>query len=408
MGLSARWATGRARCRMGDGMSLFRRCAVAFVSLALTLVPGRAGAAGAVDDSGKSVARDFGSKPPIPDAPEPTAGFDALRKPPIPVSFLAHDAGWIEFQYPPSARDRVAPLIAQSDDLRAELAEDLGQTPLDGIEVRVARGLEEMSTLAPQGSPPPPQAISASFAKLKLIVLSLGSVGATEPAELRSGFRRELARLALAEAVGGRTIPSWFAEGFVLHFSRDGEWTREWLLYRASVRHRLHATSELDAALDEGGAEGALAAAEAADFASFLLKPEKRARFSVAVERLRQGDMLESALASAYGSGLPLLERRWNDERTRLTTFMAVSAAIAVPALCLLSWGIVRALRRHRRRRGLVQPASKKAQRAAAASERARVHIVLSRREEQRLDPPIIAESEIPKVEHEGEWHTLH
>jgi hypothetical protein len=378
-------------------MSYIRRCAVALVALALTFASRRAGAGGS----------DFGSKPPIPDAPEPTAGFDTLRKPPIPVSFLAHDAGWIEFQYPPSARDRVAPLIAQSDDLRAELAEDLGQTPLDGIEVRVARGLEEMSTLAPQGSPLPPQAISASFAKLKLIVLSLGSAGATEPSELRAGFRRELARLALADAVGGRAIPSWFAEGFVLHFSRDGEWTREWMLYRASVRHRLHATSDLDAALAEGGTEAALAAAEAADFASFLLKPEKRARFSVAVERLRQGDELESALASAYGSGLPLLARHWTAERTRMTTLTTVSAAIGFPAFFLMSWGIVRALRRHRRRGGPVQPAGKKAQRAAAASERARVHIILSRRDE-RIDPPMIAESEIPKVEHEGEWHTLH
>ena len=51
---------------------------------------------------------------------------DALKKPPLP-SFLAHDdhKGWIEFWYPPSARDRVAPLVSQADDLRAEL----GLTP---------------------------------------------------------------------------------------------------------------------------------------------------------------------------------------------------------------------------------------------------------------------------------------
>ena len=90
-----------------------------------------------------------------------------------------------------------------------------------------------------------------------------------------------------------------------------------------------------------------------------------------------------------------------------MTTLTTVSAAIGFPAFFLMSWGIVRALRRHRRRGGPVQPAGKKAQRAAAASERARVHIILSRRDE-RLDPPMIAESEIPKVEHEGEWHTLH
>jgi hypothetical protein len=33
---------------------------------------------------------------------------------------------------------------------------------------------------------------------------------------------------------------------------------------------------------------------------------------------------------------------------------------------------------------------------------------VLSRREEPVETPMITPEAEIPKVEHEGEWHTLH
>src|SRR5262245_32040383 len=78
------------------------------------------------------------------DADETSGGFDRLRKPPIPVSFLSTDGGWIQFQYPPSARERVGPLIAEADDLRAELADILGQAPLDDIEVRIARGPEEM------------------------------------------------------------------------------------------------------------------------------------------------------------------------------------------------------------------------------------------------------------------------
>jgi hypothetical protein len=83
-----------------------------------------------------------------------------------------------------------------------------------------------------------------------------------------------------------------------------------------------------------------------------------------------------------------------------------VSSAIGLPGLFVVAWSIVRAVRRHRRRQ-LSPDAPKKAQRRAAAADRARVHIVLSRRDE-RVEPPVIAESEIPKVEHEGEWHTLH
>jgi hypothetical protein len=377
-------------------LRLFRPVGVALIVCALAVVSGVAQAAGGGD---------FGI--PKPAEAEPTSGFEALKKPPIPLSFLAHDGGWIDFQYPPSARDRVAPLIAQADDLRAELAEDLGQTPLDGIEIRVARGVEEMSTLAPQGAPPTLQVTSAAYPTLKLIVLSLGQAGAAEPVDLRDGFRRQLAVLALADAVSPRPVPTWFAEGFARHFSHEGEGSREWALYRASIRHGMHATAELDAVLEKGGPEAELGAAEASDFIGFLLKPERRARFATAIERVRQGDALDAALASSYGSGLATLERHWRAERTRWTTLMTVSLAIGVPALVLVGWASLRAVRRRRRQLLADAREGKAKERAGEAAERTRVHIVLSRRDE-RVEPPVIAEPEIPKVEHEGEWHTLH
>jgi hypothetical protein len=380
-------------------MSFFGRWAAALVASIVALGPATSLAAGGGTFGG--------TKPPATEVVE--SGFDAMKKPPLP-SFLAHDdhKGWIEFWYPPSARDRVAPLVSQADDLRAELAEDLAQTPVDGLEVRVARVLEEMGNLAPPGAPPPAQATSVAYPKLKLIVLSLGSVGSSEPVELRDGFRRELARIALAEAIGTQPIPTWFGEGFVQHFSRAGEWSRDWTLYKASFRKNLLTTAELDAALEKGGSEGELAGAEAADFVAFLLRPEKRAHFAVAVERLAQGDGLEGALASAYrGSGISVLEKRWLEDRKRWTTLVTLSLTIGLPAIFVAAWAALRALRRHRRRLAGIQLEGRKAERAGASSDKERVHIVLSRRDE-RLEPPVISEAEIPKVEHEGEWHTLH
>jgi hypothetical protein len=375
-------------------MAFVRWCARALVSLSLALLSTTAFAAGGGSFGVTTAA--------APDVPE--SGFDALRKPPIP-SFLSHDdhIGWIQFFYPPSARDRVAPLIAQADDLRAELAEDLGQTPIDGVEVRVARVLEELGTLAPQASPPSPQATSVAYPKLKLIVLSLGSVGSTEPVELHEGFRRELARLAFAEAIGAQSVPVWFSEGFVRHFSRDGEWGREWTLYRSSVGKRTLGVAELDDALTHGTTDAELATAEAADFVGFLLRPEKRAQFAAAIERVRQGDSFETAIASAYhGSDTGALESRWLADRRRWTTLTTVAFTLGAPLLFAVGWFGLRAIRRYRGR-----AAAPKKSKRAAAPEKARVHIVLSRRDD-RPETPIISEAEIPKVEHEGEWHTLH
>ena len=66
----------------------------------------------------------------------------------------------------------------------------------------------------------------------------------------------------------------------------------------------------------------------------------------------------------------------------------------------------VRAFRKRRALAGAKRAAKKEA-RSGASSERPRVHIVFSRRDE-RVETPVLPESEIPKVEHEGEWHTLH
>jgi hypothetical protein len=344
----------------------------------------------------------LGTAPPPPPDVE-TGSFGMPRKPPIPVSFLSHDGGWIQFQYPPSARDRVAGIVAQADELRAELTEALGQTPLEGVEVRVARGTEEMSTLAPSGAAPDPEQTSLVYPQLRLIVLSLG---AGDPVDLASGFRYELARLALGEAVGGRNLPRWFVEGFASRFGRDGEWAREWQLYRAALRRRTHSTAELDQAFEKGDAQKDVAAAEATDFLAFLLKPEKTAKFATAVERLRQGDEVGSALGAGYSSDISVLERDWRSQLGRRATLTTIMGAVGLPAFGLLGFVLVRTARR--RRMAALRAKARKPARAKGALEAPRVHIVLSRREE-RVEPPLHApEAEVPKVEHEGQWHTLH
>jgi hypothetical protein len=213
--------------------------------------------------------------------------------------------------------------------------------------------------------------------------------------------------MALTEAVSGRAVPAWFVEGFALHFSREAEWTRGWSLYRAAVRRGTHDTSTLDHFLEKGGSEATLALAEGADFLGFLLKPEKHAKFAAAVERLRQGDELDAALASGYGSARSAIEREWLAELGRRTTVTSVLLGVGFPGILLAGYAVVRALRRRRLRLAGTKRADRKALRAATSSDRARVHIVFSRRDE-RPEPDVIAETEVPKVEHEGQWHTLH
>jgi hypothetical protein len=381
---------------MSDGMKLGWRSVVMIATMASVMGPATAQAVESAQGD---------SLPPLDGEIEgASGGFERLRKPPIPVSFLSSDGGWIQFQYPPSARERVGPLIAQADDLRAELADILGQAPLDGVEVRVARGWEEMTTLAPWATPPVPQSTGISYPKLRLMVLSLGATGA-EPSDLGVAFRRELARMALGTAVDGHVTPPWLSEGFAAHFSRDATWTRALRLYRLVVQRRPNTSVELDAMLaDPHEDQGPIAVAESADWVGFLLRAERRSRFGGLVGELRRGEGIEEAVRVSYGSKLAPLERRWASDLGRRATLATLYAFVGLAVALLFAGAVARLLRRRRAR--MNQP-STSAGGPAVSSDRERVHIVFSRRDE-RIEPPILPEAEIPKVEHEGEWHTLH
>jgi len=164
--------------------------------------------------------------------------------------------------------------------------------------------------------------------------------------------------------------------------------------------------SEHDSALETGGSRAALALDEGADIVTFLLRPEMHSKLGATVERLRQGDTFESALWSSYGLGGAAIEHQWRAELGRRTTLNSILAGIGFPLACLAAYAGVRAFRKRRALAGLKR-AAKKESRSGPSSDRQRVHIVFSRRDD-RVETPVLPESEIPNVEHEGELHTLH
>ena len=83
---------------------------------------------------------------------------------------------------------------------------------------------------------------------------------------------------------------------------------------------------------------------------------------------------------------------------------VGTTVAAAILAVVLLAFCAVRLARRRTVGRKME---SQGTARGAAASGQKRVHIVLSRREEG-AETPFVPEAKVPRVEHEGEWHTLH
>ena len=169
----------------------------------------------------------------------------AIRIPPVPTTYVQKDLGWMVIAYPPGAHERVQPVIAEAEDVKAKLADELGQSVLEPdtkvggprarVEVRVARTADEMSALAPQELPPPSYASGVAYPPLRLVILSLTAPVGAEPTDLGELFRHELAHVTLEDAVQAHHVPRWFNEGLAVYESGEGRFVRVRTLWDATL-----------------------------------------------------------------------------------------------------------------------------------------------------------------------------
>jgi hypothetical protein len=334
----------------------------------------------------------------------------AIAIPPVPETDQVRDLGWLRFAYPASAHERVQPLLDEADEIKAILADELGQPVLTRpIDVRVARSFEDMTSLAPVEIPPPAYASAVAIPSLRLILLSMRAPGSEEGTDLRELFRHELAHVAIDDAVDSKHVPMWFNEGFAVHASNEEPLQRMQELASASLSKSLIPLGELDQSFPTDHYEVSIAYAESADFLRFLLRQADHARFAAAVDRVRKGEEFDRALADAYGTDERRLEYEWREELAKRYTFWPVllsGSMVWVVVLGLLGVGVVRKKRRDRAT--LARWEREEREEAEEAARRAAIHAAI-----QSVPPPQAPEARplapsVPKIEHEGDWHTLH
>jgi Peptidase MA superfamily len=351
----------------------------------------------------------------VADAPRTASG--ALRMPPIPAGFNSYDGGWVHFIYHPSSRERVQPLIAQADAVRHELMQRLGFPALSEVRVEIARTPGEMATFAPAGAPYPDYAAGVAYAEIGLVLLSLTPVHAGTEQDLAEVFRHELAHVALHDAVNGQPIPRWFNEGFAVLASGETSFVRMKTMLMANVGGSLIPLHDIERSFPNDETQAQIAYAEAVDVVRFLVRREDVHRFHTLIQRMREGEAFDKAVLGAYGVELATLELEWRDDVSRRYTFWPIllsGTGFWVVALGVFVW----AWRRRRRRDRLTlqqwarEEAAEDVQRArlAARTEASRIHIVLARNAAAPAAeiPHGLPEIEVPCVEHDGQWHTLH
>ena len=349
----------------------------------------------------------------LPPADAPRVGDERIRMPPVSAGFNTYDGGWIRFTYHPSARAQVEPLIASADETKRELEDWLGQTVLPKVRVDVARTPGEMETLAPVGAPYPRYASGVAYSDLGLVLLTLVPRSPNEQLDLVQVFKHELAHVALHDAVGARPIPRWFNEGFAVMASGETSFDRMSTLWTATIADRLLPLSEVERTFPNDETKVSVAYAEAADVVRFLVRREERHRFRSLVREMKDGRTLDASVKQAYGVDLASLEYEWREDVAKRYTFWPVlfsGSAVWAAVLGLFVWGWRK--RRARARVTLERWASDEAREdeAKRQQEQSRIHIVLSRNPNVQTTPipPGVPEIEVPRVQHDGQWHTLH
>ncbi|MEZ4444277.1 MAG: hypothetical protein R3B72_34710 [Polyangiaceae bacterium] len=325
--------------------------------------------------------------------------------PTLPPEYLLHDEAGIRFAYHPSARERVRMLIEDAGPVRAELSERLGRAVLANVEVRMARGSSDFERIVPGGSEQGQSMLA--FGQLRLLVMSLRATPSAGR-DVRAAFRRGMAYLALDEVVGLHAAPRWFRLGFALDFSGVDSLARARALWWASMERRLIPLVDLDWHLAGGVGSDSLAAAEAADFVDFLssadFAEDAFPRLLETTEQIarEQPDLgtaaLEAGLARVYQGDAASLEGAWREDFAKHRAFLPV--LLGGTALWVAIALAVQLRRRLRRSRPEPRPAPPEKPRRRRRS----------RRSLRPLPPPRVdhGEVDVPKVSHDGRWHTLH
>jgi hypothetical protein len=273
------------------------------------------------------------------------------------------------------------------------------------VEIRIAAVPAQLAALAP--GEVPVGAAAVAYRDLHLVVMSL-SAPPREQGDLEDRLRHELAHLALDEAVSGHDVPRWFHEGYAIHASGEEGNQRAEALCGAALRDRLLRLRDVEAQFPEGPAGGSLAAAEAADFVRFLLEPARKQQFTSLIDGLAEGRLFEVALGEAYEEDVGHIERRFRREIARRYSFMPVLVGATVIWAAVALGAVLR-----RRRLAAMRLQVEARRQAPSPSIRLIAHDpagprLAAAQEDDDLTHAIPPDPEVPKVEHDGRWYTLH
>jgi hypothetical protein len=291
--------------------------------------------------------------------------------------------------------------MTQSDEIRSALSVALGEPVLSSVDVRVAVGTSDFERVVPPGTPRGSGPVAISQARLLVIGLPSGPLSTSKVSE---SFRRGLAHLALDEVAGYNHLPRWIRVGFALHFSTGATLARSRALFWASLERRMLPLTDLDHHLKDRSDHDSVAAAQAADFVRYLIEEDESGEAWPLLVHAAQDEALPAAVRTAYQRSAGSLEQEWREDVAKHKAFMPILGAGTALWVLLAAAVQLRQRLRSRKEEGEERGKKKKKKRG-----RPKPKMVRHGKSKRRRAPSTqIPEPEVPKVSHNGRWHTLH
>jgi hypothetical protein len=234
---------------------------------------------------------------------------------PMPKGFVERHTGFCKVV----VRPQNWAVVSELDEVCGEdiehiystLGQDLKKTG-DLVEIRVVSSPEEMKTVAPEETPPPPWSGAVAYPQYGLVIIPLRNHLGSPILDLTTVMKHELSHLALRQGLKDAKVPRWFSEGVAIHLSEKSSIERHWLVWLAARRNGLLPLSEIEQYPEQS--EINLAYAEAADFFGNLLDDGGWGAVRAVIRRVREGSEFEEAILYAYNQSLASLEQSWRSD----------------------------------------------------------------------------------------------
>lgn len=322
----------------------------------------------------------------------------------LPPGYVSVQQGQVQWVFPESLESRIVPLRQTYRQAWNRVVDDLGVPLEPGLVIRIARNPQEMQRLAPRGLSPPQYAAGVAYPSRGLILLTLSAPNSWEPPELEAVLTHELSHIALFRAVRGHPVPRWFSEGLAIYQSAEFRIARMRTLLEGAVLHEIVPLNQLSERFPDRPYKVNIAYAQSADVVGYLRRDDlDEEHFRELVAELGQGVPFDEALSASYGWTPTGLERAWRQslrKRYRWAPIFFGGTTIwsLMALLVVVAW--------HRRRKD-----SAGRLRKMEAEERFaewQQTLVDEQASPGSNEAGSLSEREVPKVEHDGESHTLH